>query len=690
MSQTRKSIYFLIFAAMFIWAADAAIDAVLLYSGTGKSAQDLLYLSVPTNEVVERLSAMTVFVLLGSVVVWLIHQHHRAEVATGQSARRYEMFFERNRSVMLLIDAETGQIADANQAACKFYGFLHGELTSQNIGDINVIGRDGIADKLREAREGETSFFQFRHQLANGDIRDVEVHTGPIDDEGRLRLLSVIHDVTERRHIQEALERSRTRLVEAERVASLGHWEMDLITKECFWSQQCARLFGHEPETVRLTQDFLLQCIHPEDREDVNREIRRLAAEGGASKLSHRVVWPNGEVRHMDVQLKAFEGSDGDVVRMMGATMDVTDRRIVEEQLRRSELQYRTLIETVPLGIQQIGCDGTVEFCNARFYEIVGYEPDGVIGRKVWDVVGDATEGQRLRSHLESVVCDQPEPHTYTGRNIRSDGQVIDIEVDWDYRLDEDGELIGFIAVVSDCTERKRAEQAIMDYQSRLKDLALQLSLTEERQRRRFASMLHDGIGQELFAVKTNLGLMKRLRSGDECDDLIAETQQLVDKTLKDARNLTFELSPPILQEIGLVAALRWLARRFESAHGLRCRVEVEDPGVYELDDATRSMLYHGVRELLFNVVKHAQASRACVRVLAREEVIRLEVEDDGVGFSDDPAAASKSKSGGFGLFNIRERLASAAGHMERESQPGEGSKVALVVPLAAEMAKET
>jgi PAS domain S-box-containing protein len=610
-------------------------------------------------------------------------------MATGESESRYEMFFERNRSVMLLVDAKSGSIADANRAACDFYGYSHDELTSKRISDINTLSSEEISAELKAAREGEKSYFQFRHQLADGDVRDVEVHTGPVVDQGRERLLSVIHDVTGRRYIQEALERSRVRLVEAERIASLGHWEWDVVTGQCYWSQQCARIFGYEPETVRLTMDFLLQRIHADDREAVNDEVRRLTADGGAATISHRIFRADGEIRYLDTQLKAFEGSDGRIVRLMGAAVDVTERRIVEEQLRRSEVQFRTLVETVPLGIQQVSVDGVVEFCNARYFEIFGYEPDNVIGQKLWEMEGSDEEQRRLKSFFHSIVSGHPEPHTYSGRYRTRDGRVIDVEVDWDYQLNEDSDVIGVIAVLSDCTERKRAEQAILDYQKRLKELALQISLTEERQRRRFASMLHDGIGQELFAVKTNLGLMKRLRRSDEREELIGETQQLVDKTLRDARNLTFELSPPMLQEIGLVAALRWLARRFEAMHGLRCRVEAEDMNPCPLDDASRSMFYHSVRELLFNVVKHARASKAVVAVVCDNDHIRVDVRDDGVGFIDDDSDECDEKVGGFGLFNIRERLASAGGHVTCESRRGEGSTVSLTMPLDME-AKET
>jgi PAS domain S-box-containing protein len=690
MTYTRKSIYFLIFAAMFIWAADAAIDALLVGKEMGRTPQELLYLDVPDTELYERLCAVTVFGLLGGVVVWLIHQNHRAEVATGESTKRYEIFFEKNLSVMLLVDAETGQIADVNRAACDFYGYSHRELTSLNISDINGLAKDELQERLKEARNGKESFFRFRHQLANGDIRDVEVHTGPVTDQGRQRLLSVIHDVTQRRHIQEELERSRVRLIEAERIASLGHWEWDLSTDECVWSQQCARIFGYDPETVGLTLDFFLQCVHPDDRGDVNAEIRRLTHEGGECTLSHRIARPDGAVRHLDAQLKAFRDSEGRVIRVMGATIDVTERRIVEEQLRQSELQYRTLIETVPHGIEQLDRDGTVEFCNARYYEMFGRVPDEVIGRKVWELVDDPTEKQRMKNFIAQALADRPAPEAYTTRIRAAGDRWIDVDVDWDYRLDEDGKVMGFIAVLSDCTERRRAEQAIMDYQQRLKELASQLSLTEERQRRQFASMLHDGIGQELFAVKTNLGLMQRLPSTDERQELISETQSLVDKTLKDARSLTFELSPPILQEIGLGAALKWLAKHFEMTHGLRCRVASEAPDDCPLDEAQRSMLYHGARELLFNVVKHARASEAVIHIECDDGQICVAVGDNGVGFAADVEEAPENKRGGFGLFNIRERLASAGGYMQRESTPGQGSKVSLVVPVIAQPVKET
>jgi signal transduction histidine kinase len=233
-----------------------------------------------------------------------------------------------------------------------------------------------------------------------------------------------------------------------------------------------------------------------------------------------------------------------------------------------------------------------------------------------------------------------------------------------------------------DITARKQTEEKIFEYQNKLRSLASQLTLAEERERRRIATELHDRVGQSLAICKIKLG---QLQSGAQApEDIlqsIQETRALLDQAIQDTRSLIFRISSPILYELGFEAAVEWLTEDIQKRHAIP--VAFEDDGLPKpLDDDVRVLLFQATSELLINVVKHARAGSVRVSIEKEGESIRIGVEDDGRGFNlSDPSHLSV-KAGGFGLFSIRERLNDVHGCMEVHSPPGAGSRVTMVAPL--------
>lgn len=230
----------------------------------------------------------------------------------------------------------------------------------------------------------------------------------------------------------------------------------------------------------------------------------------------------------------------------------------------------------------------------------------------------------------------------------------------------------------SEIAERRRGEAQILEYQDRLRSLATELSVSEEQERRRIAATLHDGVGHRLAVAVMKLRELLQANEGKASDATIARACELVEEAIEHTRSLTLQLSPPILFELGLTPALEWLATRIEADHGLR--VHVVDLGTpSRLSDETLALLFSAIRELLINVVKHADAANAWVTTRAEEGVIEVEIEDDGKGC--DSQAIKIGATAGFGLFNIRERLTHLNGQLDIASAPGKGCRVMARFP---------
>jgi signal transduction histidine kinase len=244
-------------------------------------------------------------------------------------------------------------------------------------------------------------------------------------------------------------------------------------------------------------------------------------------------------------------------------------------------------------------------------------------------------------------------------------------------RKDDNGNVLGYQGIIRDITEQKQAQEKLITYQNQLRELALELSLIEQRERRQMATYLHDNVGQALALLKIKLGSLKEFVNFPESYSIFGEIINLIEKTIQETRSLTFELSPPILYELGFEAAVEWLVEQFQEHHGIPCSFE-NDFQPKPLDENVRVALFQGVRELLLNVAKHAAASKSKVSIQRDGGNINVKVEDDGIGFETSKIDSQK----GFGLFNIRERLSHFGGHLQIESGPRGGTRITIVMPL--------
>ncbi len=226
--------------------------------------------------------------------------------------------------------------------------------------------------------------------------------------------------------------------------------------------------------------------------------------------------------------------------------------------------------------------------------------------------------------------------------------------------------------------QNRTLEQQVRQRTESLRRLSAELVLAEEHERRRIAQALHDGPTQRLVLSKINLG-----RLGKDLDDhplaALAEISADIDLTLKELRTLMVQLSPPALYELGLGPAVEWLAETILGRHGIDYRVDTEQ-SYRQLDDQTRVFLYHAIRELLINIVKHAKAERASIAINSQAQGLVIEVRDDGIGIGDPERPVSQPETGGLGLFALRDRIDMLGGtlHFERRG----GTSVTLQVPI--------
>jgi signal transduction histidine kinase len=281
-------------------------------------------------------------------------------------------------------------------------------------------------------------------------------------------------------------------------------------------------------------------------------------------------------------------------------------------------------------------------------------------------------------------------PHRPSERDLR----LLDVLVRQAADLIDRKQVVGALReseerfhLLNDELELRVAErtQELTESQEQLRALAAEFNLAEHRARTCLATELHDHLAQMLTYGLLRLGRAKKVAGVvQQCRDLIKDTEEALTKSLAYTRTLITDLSPPVLHEYGLAAALRWLAGRMQK-YDLMVRIEApESPGPSMAEDRA-VLLFQSVRELLINIAKHAQTDRATVKLQCQNGVLRLEVQDEGLGFDplDTALSVTTTTSSKFGLFSIRERMKALGGSFEMGSVKGKGTTVTLILPLA-------
>ena len=646
-----------------------------------------------------------------------ITKRKKAELALQESETRYKAIFESAREGILVADIETKQFKYANPAICKMFGYSADELTRMTVNDIHhrelrtEVKRDFYA-KAQGNKEISRNVPCLRK---NGTLFYVDINTAKVLIDNRPCLAGFFTDTTERKHAEDALRESE------EKFRGLADRSFDVIfTMDAsgyikYVSPACERMFAFKPEEVigKSFKDFVTKSylqptikyftgiINGNALKSLISEVKRkdntfVFIEVNMSPVlqNGKVVGTQGVIRDITERKKAEEqlkkAHEELETRVKQRTADlakavetlqkeVAERKRAEESLRSAEVRFGSIFENTIVGLYRTTPSGRILLANPALIKMMGCR----------------SFKQLAKFNVEKNGFDPSTPRSRFKKFIKKEGRVIGLESIWrkidGTKLfvsesafavkDGKGKIVYYEGTAQDITKRKEAEAKLMLYQQQLRSLASELSLAEERLRRRIAAELHDHIAQNLAISKIKL---ESLTGGAEPDLVksLNEVNGLISQTIEATRSLTFEVSPPVLYELGFEAAVSWLAKQTRQRFGLE--VEFADDGKPKpLNTDIRVLLFQAVRELLVNVVKHARAKKAKVFTCRIQKNIQITVEDNGVGFDAKAISAVKDPAkGGFGLFNIRERLDQIGGSVIINARAGKGTQITLTAPI--------
>jgi PAS domain S-box-containing protein len=476
--------------------------------------------------------------------------------------------------------------------------------------------------------------------------------------------------------------------------ANLGTWRYDTHSRAFEADNTTRTMHGLGPDYVIQTLDDAVRHVHPFDLEDIQQAFVGASNPDVSHRLEYRVVRPDGETRWIS-SLSMTQAATSWVV---GVVADITERKRKEFDLqnryREQGRTLRLLLETAAQGILSVDAAGTILMANRACETMFGWPHGGLVGQPVEALVPPALREQHLehRAAFARAARARAMAAELQVFGQRKDGSMLPIEVHLTHVSTPDGGHT--IAFISDITLRWQAERELAESHGALQErtrelerrtlqlsrLASELTLTEQRAREGLAKMLHDGLQQSLFSASLKLEQLK-LNFPPAAMPLLEEARAEIGDAIAAGRTLSFELAPPEVISARLGPAVTWLADRMRTKYGLKVRVTV-DPGVDVDRKDVRVLLFESLREILFNVVKHARVDSAEVSVAtAADDMVVITVTDHGAGFDVATAGDGRTANTGLGLLSIRERLALLGGRLEIASSPGRGAQFHLVSP---------
>jgi len=383
------------------------------------------------------------------------------------------------------------------------------------------------------------------------------------------------------------------------------------------------------------------------------------------------------------IEASISQHEEGGVKLLTVILRDITRRMDSEQQLMRGESRLRGILDSAMDAIITVDDRQHIVLFNAAAETVFRCPREQAMGAPLdWFIPARFREGHRdlVLRFGESVETSRRMGHARVVMGLRRDGEEFPIEASISHTA-EDGQKF-YTVILRDVTERVRAETALKRSQEEIQSLALAASTAREQEKSRIARELHDELGQQLTALKIDLGWLRQ-NGGRESPERVAKIesmQHLLDSTVASARRISADLRPLMLDDLGLVAACEWLVQNFTQRTGIPCEL-VMGKGELDLPDPHGTTVFRVLQESLTNAAKHSHATQIEVALEREGDTIVLTVSDNGTGFAPQAGA----KPGSFGLLGLRERAYHLGGTAAIDSAPGKGTRVELRIPAPQE-----
>ena len=639
------------------------------------------------------------------------------EVGHDPSSTRFRALFEHALDAILIADDE-GRYIDANPAAAELLGVSREELLGKTAADFGPADLD-FAAIWQNFLSSEKEHGVFPIYRPDGSVRYAEYAAVPGFLPGRH--LSILRDITKRIKLERQREEALHDLRERAKEATLLHRAGQILSDhDKSIPELLEAIVALIPQAWQYPSQTAARITYG-DLVAASPNFTRTSQMQGVPFRTGQGVTGVLEVARLERKAEADEEpflpeEHNTLAALANILQSDLERRQAEQALRRSEAKHRTLFETMAQGVIYHNADGQIVEANPATARIFGPPVEEILKLTpaelppVVDETGNrltpdelpARVALRTGQPVHDVILGVYRPDEEDYRWVKAHSipqfrpgerepyQVYTTFEDITERKAREAERRRLVQELQALTltleERVKARTAELEQRGeQLRAVASALTVAEQRERERISQILHDDLQQLLHAAQLRVMMLEAELDAVENESVhegVAELDRLNDRALTVARTLTVELRPPVLEGEGLAEAFAWMAGHMERAYGLQVEVIIEDdvePATNEL----RELAFQMVRELLFNVVKHAGVEQARLILFRQGNRCALTVADEGSGF-DPTLLEQDGNSIGYGLWSIRERLRLFDGSLAIEAAPGTGTRVIVILPCRA------
>lgn len=619
----------------------------------------------------------------------------KVEAALEQSSEMFTAAFRSSLDAISISSVPDGRYLIVNESFLRMTGYTQEEVLGKSAADLRLwVDEEQRARILSRLYAGaEIRQEEFVMRTKSGEIRTAQVSAARVQLGERSGVLGMVRDVTERKRAEEALRVSEERFRTLVQDLHIGIVLLGPKAETLFANRSVLETFGMRNEQVTGKSSAQFEAITIREDGTEMPFPERPAPRAIATKkpvYGEVVGWRRGTsdgVLWTLVDALPQINQQGDVAYVILSISDITERKKTEEALRESEERFRTLIESLHVGVVLLGPRAEILFANQAASEIFGLSLEHVLG-KTSEELGlialreDGTEIPfEMRPAPMALATGQPVRNQVLGwRRPNSDevlwilGEVVPLST-------KDGKPDRLVTAFSDITQRKEAEEALHHLSARLLRL-------QDEERRRLGRELHDSLAQSVMAV--NLDLAQVTRSPVSLDKsarhALSEARKVLREMSREIRTLSYLLHPPVLDELGLASAVKEYAHGFSERSGIALEVDIQ-PGFPRMAQEAETALFRIVQESLANIQKHSGSSTGKIRLWNGQGRVQLEIRDRGRGMgakSGGSGSVPKASRLGVGILGMRERMAQLGGTLEVQSD-GSGTTVHATIPLELE-----
>lgn len=572
------------------------------------------------------------------------------------------------------------KVNKVNKATLELFKAKNNEEFLDNIESTFGAEADKVFGKLIEAIYNNKKIFtsEVNYKTLDGEEFAAIVSIPIPQTEIEQKIVPVsIQSIQGIKDAEQEKKKTLERLKESQKIANIGSWNFDISSNETEWSEETYRIWGLDYNKPLPSWNIIEKRIHKDDLELINKAAD-LAYKGSPYDIEYRICLSNKVQKTIRSICKPIL-ENGKVVRLKGTNQDITEQKLIRDKIEKAEEMYRILTDNSNDLICLQEPDSTFKYISPSIKNLLGYEQSEFLGKTVFSIVHQE-DLKPLQKAMDQKVFRNKVAKPYDFRIRHKEGHFVWFEF-LSSPVYKDNKINYFVTSARDITQWVLAKKEIEQYQTSLQKLTTEMTLIEEKQKKEIASNIHDHLSQSLVISKMKINELKKKSELKSIDKDLKFVENLISEVLENSRKITYELSPPVLYQLGIIDALNWLLENVEAKHNIKCEINCNVSN-FKLSDVKSILLFRCIQELVKNTIKYADATLITLQLNKSKYGLDIILKDNGVGFDTSILNNYQNHSGsGFGLFAVQERIKNIQGEFIIISEINEGTSVNIFIP---------